>query len=115
MLIVTLGVLSMMFVAAFTVYAYRSGADAEARRVAVVEAWTNIVIGFALNFAANLLLIPLMSEGGRLSFSSNFWGGWCYTAIALVRQYAIRRWFSQHLHAAQMLVLNLWRRYVPTR
>ena len=112
MLLTTLGVLSMLFVIAFTAYNYRSGTDVVERREALVEAWTQLIIGFALNFVANWFLIPLMSPGGHVSAGNNFWGGWCYTAIALVRQYAIRRWFAHHLQCVQKWVLHTWSKHV---
>jgi hypothetical protein len=110
-----LGLLSMLFVAAFTAYNYRHGTDEVARREALVEAWTQIIIGFAINFCVNLVMIPLMSSGGHVSFAANFWGGWVYTAVALVRQYAIRRWFDKHIAALRQRVLNAWSFYVQQR
>lgn len=111
-MLMTLGVLSMIFVVAFTLYNYRSGADVAGRREALVEAWTQLIIGFTINFGANLLLIPMMSEGGRVSASNNFFGGWVYTAVSLVRQYAVRRWFSRHLQSVQRWVLHTWSKHV---
>ena len=91
-----LGIASMVFVAGFTARAYSSGANP---RQAITEAWVNIVIGFSINVAANTVLFPLMMEGHHITMASNFWGGWVYTAISVLRQYAIRRWFQERLHA----------------
>lgn len=90
-----LGMVSMIFVAAFTWRTYtKPGIERQVRREAIIEAWVNIVIGFSANFLANLVLIPMMSHGGTLSASSNWWGGWVYTAISVVRNYSVRRWCS---------------------
>lgn len=95
-----LGVASLIFVAAFTVRAYRNNTGpGQTPRGAIIEAWVNIAIGFGLNYLANLFLIPLMTEGGHVTMTSNWWGGWVYTAISTCRQYAIRRWFEKRLHA----------------
>lgn len=93
-----LGAVSMAFVIGFTANAYRQSATSgQSPRESIIEAWVNIAIGFAINFIANLVIIPMMT-GAHLSLANNFWGGWVYTAIALVRQYAIRRWFNNRIH-----------------
>lgn len=62
------------------------------------EALMNILIGFAINYIANLLILPLF--GFHIGLVANFWMGVLYTGISLVRSYAIRRWFNAKLHAA---------------
>ncbi len=95
-LLEALGLASMAFVVVFTFRTARAGGDP---RAAIIEAWVNIVIGFSFNLAANWVLIPLMSEGGHFTAGSNFWGGWVYTVVSILRQYAIRRWFQTRLKA----------------
>lgn len=99
-LLTILGLASMVFVCWFTWWTCTGpqGGAGQSRRESIIEAWTNIVIGFTLNFLVNLALIPLMTDGGRLSASANFWGGWIYTSISMLRQYTIRRWFNNHIH-----------------
>jgi hypothetical protein len=101
-LLAVLGLASMVFVAAFTVHAARKAAGfGQSPRQAIVEAWVNLVIGFSINFVANILIVPLAIEGGgHLSHAGNFWMGWVCTTISIVRQYAIRRWFNDRLHKA---------------
>lgn len=100
--ITLLGVASMLFVATFTFRAYRGGSDP---RAAIVEAWINLVIGFSINFVANLVILP-MALGVSVPASANWWMGWAYTSISILRQYAIRRWFQGRIHrAAQRLAL----------
>lgn len=101
-LLTLLGIASMLFVAGFTYHAafVQAASAGQSPRSAIVEAWFNIAVGFSINFAANLLIIPLAINGGHLSAGGNFWMGWLYTAISIVRQYAIRRWFNAKIAAA---------------
>ena len=58
-----------------------------------VESWVNILIGFSINFTANMLILPLF--GFRdLTLGKNFVIGLLYTVISLVRSFVIRRWFN---------------------
>lgn len=58
------------------------------------EAWTNILVGFTINFFANALLFPLF---GFATFTAekNFYMGCIYTVISLVRSFALRRIFNR--------------------
>lgn len=89
----------MVFVAVFTVRSYRMGNNP---RQAIIEAWVNIVFGFSLNYIANIFLLPLV--GAELTASNNFWLGWAYTAVSIMRQYAIRRWFQERMHIASIWI-----------
>jgi hypothetical protein len=85
-----LGLVSFAFVVVFTVRAYRINSGAgQTPRGAIVEAWTNIAVGFALNYCLNWALLPLI--GARTNGFELFMLGWVYTAAAIVRSYAIRR------------------------
>jgi len=57
-----------------------------------LEAHANIIVGFTINYCANLLIFPLF--GMHISLANNFLMGLIYTGISFVRQYAIRRWFN---------------------
>lgn len=57
-----------------------------------IEACANIVVGFAINWSANMLVLPLF--GFKLSGGTAFEIGLVFTAISLVRQYILRRWFN---------------------
>ena len=63
------------------------------------EAIFNIVIGFSINFVANLWLIPIFLHV-EVPLLANWWMGCAYTVISLVRSYVIRRWFNAKLQAA---------------
>jgi len=64
------------------------------------EALINIVIGWVINFTANMTIFPLF--GWEISVEQNIWLGTIYTVISLVRSYVIRRWFNAKLHAVAM-------------
>jgi hypothetical protein len=98
--ITVLGVASLGFVAAVTWNeSRRAPGVGQSPRSAMLEAWINIAIGFSVNYAANLLLLPLV--GAQLTAANNFWLGCTYTAISIVRQYVIRRHFNARLHAVK--------------
>jgi hypothetical protein len=89
-----IGLLSFVFVAWFTHRAYRQpSGTGQSPREAIIEAWMNLAIGFTINYVANLVILPAIFHS-HLSHWDNFVMGWVYTAISIVRQYAIRRWFN---------------------
>jgi hypothetical protein len=97
--IYTLGLLSLAFVILFTWRAWRANSGVgQTPRSAIIEAWINILTGFSVNYVANWVLLPLV--GAHFSAGENFWLGWIYTAVSIVRQYVIRRWFNKRLHRA---------------
>ena len=63
-----------------------------------IESMVNIVIGFAINFCANLLILPMF--GYTPTLGENFQIGLWFTAVSLARSYVIRRWFNARLHHA---------------
>lgn len=73
-------------------------AISQSRIASFIEAWTNVLIGFAINFWANILILPLI--GFHISASQNLFIGVLYTAISVVRSYVIRRWFNARLQSA---------------
>lgn len=58
----------------------------------ILEAITNIVIGFLINFTANMAIFPLL--GWQISVNQNIALGACYTMISLIRSYSLRRVFN---------------------
>jgi len=66
---------------------------AQTKTGSFAEAVSNIVIGFSINYAANLTIFPLF--GMHIGLLNNFYMGLIYTAISLVRSYALRRWFNR--------------------
>src|SRR5688572_25105880 len=64
----------------------------------IKEAWTNIFVGFTINYIANLLILPLaMDSGEGVGFLNNFLMGWIYTAISMIRQFVIRRRYNNKM------------------
>jgi hypothetical protein len=67
-----------------------------------IEACINVLIGFWINFFANLVILPMV--GFHISIAQNFYIGFLYTVISVARSYVIRRWFNGKLQkAAQRL------------
>lgn len=64
----------------------------------LIESLMNILIGFGVALASQILVFPLF--GIHVSLITNLWIGAWFTAISLVRSYVIRRWFNARLHAA---------------
>lgn len=77
----------------------------QSRLSSFIEALFNVAIGFAINFVANMLILPLI--GFHISVSQNLFIGVLYTIISVARQYVIRRWFNARLHAAAMRIAGL--------
>lgn len=74
----------------------------QSRLSSFIESCANVLLGFAINFVANLLILPLI--GFHISVSQNLFIGVLYTIISVARSYVIRRWFNARLHrAAQRL------------
>lgn len=65
-----------------------------------IEAWANIFVGFGVNWAANMLVFPLF--GFNITAGQAFHVGLIFTAISLIRSYALRRIFNRikRLHHA---------------
>lgn len=85
-----LGVASMVFVLAFTWHRYSAGRNP---RRAIIEAWANLAIGFSINFVANFAILPLI--GASITGGQNWWMGWVYTAVSVLRQYGLRVAFER--------------------
>ena len=70
----------------------------QTRLGSLIEALMNVVIGFSINFCANLVILPLF--GYTPTLLDNFYIGLLYTVVSIARSYIIRRWFNAKLHAA---------------
>lgn len=66
-----------------------------------IEACTNVMIGFGINYTANLLILPQFGFRS-LTMRTNLIIGLIYTVISVIRSYVIRRWFNAKLHALAM-------------
>ncbi len=68
----------------------------DSKKKSLIESTLDIIIGFVMYLPVNFLVLPMFSEQianyemmGFLQISAIF------TAIALVRKFAIRRWFEK--------------------
>lgn len=66
---------------------------AQTRLGSFVEAWANIVVGFAVNWTANMLILPLFGFT-TLTAAKALGIGLAFTGVSLVRQYVLRRYFN---------------------
>lgn len=60
--------------------------------MSAVEASFNVLIGYLVSVAANILILPLF--GYDVTVADSFAIGLAFTAVSLVRSYALRRWFN---------------------
>jgi hypothetical protein len=77
----------------------------QSRLGSFVEAWINVIIGYAINFTANLLIFPHF--GWNITVKQNLVLGAIFTVISVARSYVVRRWFNQYIHKAAEKVGNL--------
>ncbi len=64
----------------------------------LIEAFANVLIGFWINYTANLIILPMFGFAS-LNPWTTFQIGLLYTLISIVRSYVLRRWFNARLHA----------------
>lgn len=76
----------------------------QTRLGSLIEACVNIVIGFAINFCANLIVLPWF--GFNVSAGQAFGIGLVFTVIAIGRMYVIRRYFNHRLHVMSQRAAN---------
>ena len=74
----------------------------QSRTASLIESVFNVVIGYGVALASQLVIFPMF--GIYIPLSDNLAIGAWFTIISLLRSYAIRRWFNARLHrAAQKL------------
>lgn len=59
----------------------------------MTEAWTNVAVGYGINFAANLAVLPLF--GFKVTAADAAGIGIIFTVISVVRSYCLRRFFNR--------------------
>ncbi len=64
----------------------------QSRTMSLVEAVTNVLIGYGVAVATQILVFPLF--GFAASLQDNLAIGLVFTAVSLVRSYALRRIFE---------------------
>lgn len=65
----------------------------QSRTGAFVEAWTNVLVGYGISVAANLMVMPAF--GFRITVADAAGMGLVFTVISVVRSYCLRRWFNR--------------------
>ena len=65
----------------------------QSRLGSAVEAGANVAIGYGINVAANLLILPLL--GFAVSLADGMAIGVAFTLISLARSYVLRRLFNR--------------------
>ena len=58
-----------------------------------IESVVNVIIGFLINFIANIYILPLF--GFNITISQSIQIGLIFTLISIIRSYLIRRWFNK--------------------
>jgi len=69
----------------------------QTRLGSLIESLINVVVGFSINYVANMLIFPRF--GFHITPGANLALGAIYTVISVARSYCIRRWFNAKLHA----------------
>jgi hypothetical protein len=64
----------------------------QSRLMSAVEASFNVLIGYLVSVLANILILPLF--GYDVTVADSFAIGLAFTAVSLVRSYALRRIFN---------------------
>lgn len=86
----------------------------QTRLESLVEVLINILIGFTINWVANMTVLPLF--GFHVTGAQAFHIGLIFTVISVARSYAVRRWFNAGLHKVAVVVaadiLKVWKERV---
>ena len=64
----------------------------QTKRHSAVEAISNVAIGYFVALASQLAIFPMF--GIHVAFRDNILIGLYFTAISIMRSYALRRWFT---------------------
>ena len=67
----------------------------QTRTESLVEAWVNTLIGWTINFAANLVVLPAF--GFPVTVRDALGIGVVFTFISVARSYLVRRWFNARI------------------
>lgn len=65
----------------------------QSRLMSAIEAIANVVIGYLVSVAANIIVLPMF--GYDVTIVDSFAIGLAFTAISLVRSYILRRVFNR--------------------
>jgi len=65
----------------------------QSRIMSAVESISNVLIGYLVSVAANIIVLPMF--GYNVTISDSFAIGLAFTAISLARSYILRRVFNR--------------------
>jgi hypothetical protein len=65
----------------------------QSRRLSLIEAATNVVLGYALAVITQIVAFPWL--GLQVSFSDNLAIGAVFVGVSLIRSYTLRRLFDR--------------------
>lgn len=65
----------------------------QSRRMSLIEAWTNVVVGYVLAIATQLAVFPLF--GIEAALQEHLAIGLAFVAVSLARGYVLRRLFER--------------------
>jgi uncharacterized membrane protein (DUF485 family) len=65
----------------------------QSRTMSAIEATANVAIGYGINFAANLIVLPAFGFAVTAADAAGI--GVVFTAISLARSYVLRRAFNR--------------------
>jgi len=65
----------------------------QSKRASFIESIINVLIGYFVALASQLLIFPLFDI--NIPLSDNLLIGLWFTVISIVRSYVIRRWFNR--------------------
>ena len=65
----------------------------QSRRGSAIEAVANVLIGYVVAVAAQIVIFPLF--GVRLAVTDNMLIGVLFTSVSVIRSYALRRLFNR--------------------
>lgn len=71
----------------------------QTRLESFIEAWINVLIGFGINFVANMVILPYYGFT-NLDAATNFKIGIAFTVVSVLRSYIIRRYFNDKIKMA---------------
>lgn len=77
----------------------------QSRLGSLIEVALNILIGFTINWVANLWILPLY--GFHITGTQAFSMGLIFTVISVVRGYLLRRFFNGYLHLVSARLASL--------
>lgn len=65
----------------------------QSKKQSLIESFINVLVGYCVAVASQVMVFPIV--GVEASFNQNIKIGLYFTAISLVRSYAVRRWFNK--------------------